>query len=852
MKHHKNLVTLLTLFIIIGTPFFSLGAQTVTHENQIIGNIEIVNETPAPLDTVAILAKMKTKQGDLFSHADFDNDLKALAQEYDRVIPQVESRNNQIFITLKIWPKPVIHAICWEGNHKIKSKTLESELGISAGSVFDRQAFNKAFHKLKTYYIGKGYFEAELDYQVTRNDLCNEVDVTITVQEGRAGKIKDICIEGVTSSEKSDLMDKLITKEYNFFTSWVTHEGNYNQEAVQQDQFTILNYLQNEGYADATVDIEIVEAKECNRIILSIKVVKGPLYTFGPITFSGNTLFCDQEIQDQFLICEGDPYAPDLIRDSIREITNLYGKRGYIDTAISFEPRLNCEGHIYSIHFTIEEGKSFRVGMIKVFGNCSTQTSVILHETLLVPGEVFNIEKLQKTEERLTNIGYFKNVNVYAVKSEGTEGLGENYRDVHIEVEETTTGSFSTTFGFSSNEALFGGISLTERNFNYRGLRCLWREGFRYLRGGGEYAYINATFGTKSRKYELSWAKPFFMDTDWTVGFDLENSSTRYISNDYTIDASGLTLHATYQYNSFLSTGWHYRLRYSHIDTKAFNHKKWDKRARIAKEKDEKRIAKILKARELKSGKVLTEKQKQKFRKKIEHEDTTLHKNAEQVKKEREDSLEAWEKLRDQAKISGLVSAVGTSLYYNSSNHPTCPTEGFQSRLSGEVAGAGGRFQFFGLSYVNSFYYAIHRRGVLKFRADWRFVIPYGRTKPDRMPLDERLFLGGDTTVRGYRPYRLGPQFNDGDPKGGLSLQYYSIEYHRKINRWSNAFLFFDAGQLSEDVFHFGRLNTSIGYGVELKLIPSMPAITLGMGYPLNARHRSQVRKFFFQMGGRF
>ena len=47
------------------------------------------------------------------------------------------------------------------------------------------------------------------------------------------------------------------------------------------------------------------------------------------------------------------------------------------------------------------------------------QTRVIFHEILLVPGEVFNIEKLQKTEERLRNIGYFKHVNVYAVKSEG-------------------------------------------------------------------------------------------------------------------------------------------------------------------------------------------------------------------------------------------------------------------------------------------------------------------------------------------------------------------------------------------------------------------------------------------------
>ena len=50
----------------------------------------------------------------------------------------------------------------------------------------------------------------------------------------------------------------IVTKEYNLFTSWLTNQGTYNEEAVQQDQFTILNYLQNEGYADAKVEIKVV------------------------------------------------------------------------------------------------------------------------------------------------------------------------------------------------------------------------------------------------------------------------------------------------------------------------------------------------------------------------------------------------------------------------------------------------------------------------------------------------------------------------------------------------------------------------------------------------------------------
>ncbi len=95
---------------------------------------------------------------------------------------------------------------------------------------------------------------------------------------------------------------------------------------------------------------------------------------------------------------------------------------------------------------------------------------MILHECLLIPGEVFNVDKLKKSEERLTNVGYFKCVNVYIAQSNDQLGLECNYRDVHIEVEEQGTGHFGAFFGYSTAEDLFGGISITEKNFNYKGL----------------------------------------------------------------------------------------------------------------------------------------------------------------------------------------------------------------------------------------------------------------------------------------------------------------------------------------------------------------------------------------------
>lgn len=778
------------LFVLLILALSSIPAfgQILQYENQTIEKVEINVHTRSGVicDTDAILARLRTQQGKLFSQADFDEDLKILAQDYDRVEPSVETNGQQVAVSIDVWPKPTIRTIHWVGNHHVSTNRLQKELGISCFSVFERQSFNLAFHKLKAYYIRKGYFEAQLDYHVEMDCESNEVTITIHIEEGRSGKIQDIVFVNLSEEEQSDLLHEMVTKKYNIFMSWYTEEGTYNEDAIQQDKLTIINYLQNSGYADAEVEINVMESCTTNRIIVTIIAEKGALYTFGKLSFEGNTVIEDKVIDRLFEILPGDPFSLEGVRETIESITYAYGRIGYIDCVVDFDPELIEGEHRYNVNFKIQEGEQFRVGLIRIFGNVSTKTTVILHETLLVPGEIFNTLKLKATERRLTNIGYFKNVNVYIVKGSESSLLEGNYRDVYIEVEETNTGQFSTFLGFSSVEELFGGISITERNFNHEGLYSMWREGLCTLRGGGEYIQFNAQIGQKSRSYTLSWTKPYFMDTLWTIGFDLSKSTTCYISKEYDLETTCLALRANYDLNQFLRWGLQYRLKNGSVD---------------------------------------------------------LHHHASHIND-----------LERESNIHGLISAVGTSLSYDSTDHPIKPSCGFRSKLVLEYAGLGGDHHFFNAAYLNSYYFPVGSRLVVKYRADFRFIQPLGHTSYETLPLDERIFLGGDFMVRGYRPYRLGPHYEHARdvPRGGLSLQFYSVEMARRIIEDFEAFAFLDAGHLSAETWEFGRMSVSIGYGVRFKLIDSIPPVTLGMGYPLNAHSRSDVKKFFFSFGGNF
>ncbi len=786
-RSNRALILLFVFFM----PYISLFCQSETSDIEAMRveniSIEVGNDKKSQ-QSVSIRARMKTKEGSLFSQQDFDDDLKTLVQEFDRIEPEVIKKDGKVQITLKVYPKPYIKEIIWEGNKEESKSKLQKELGIKPGMIFDRQTFNKAFNKLKTYYIKHGFFEAELSYTLERDPAKNDVTIAIKIKEGHSGKIEKIVIRNVSKKERDEILELIFTKRYNFFTSWLTNEGTLNPEIMRHDELTIVNYLHNKGYAEAKVKAMAKPSKKSNRIIVVVDVDRGQEYTFGDIIVEDNKLFSKDQILSKVAFKSGDAYSPEAVRESVKAIYDLYGSKGYIDAIITPESILHPEKRVYDLRFKIVENERFRVGLIKVFGNAQTQTSVILHECFLVPGDIFNSTMMHNTEERLLNTGYFKNVNVYAVKTTRGQDAKVSFRDVHIEVEENpTTGHFSAGVGFSTTESVSFSLGFNENNFNSKGFATLFTKGLKSLRGGGEYLGVNATIGKKMLVYSLSWTKPYFMDTDWSVGFDVKKSRNSYSASDYTVKANSLQLFAFKNLNSFVRFNSHYRLTHSFIDLKHVSHAK---------------------------------------------------RNRELIR---------------ESKNGGLISAVGASLTYDSTDNFVRPTRGLKSDLSAEFAGIGGDHSFFKFGYINTFFWSPYQFGIFRLRANAEFIKTAFGTKAKHIPMDERLYLGGEKMMRGYRYNYLGPKFHDKDhtPRGGNSLIFGSIDYDQYLFKKLDAFVFFDVGSVAFREFSIAPLRYTTGYGLKIKIMENAP-IAVGMGYPLNPQSKRDVKRFFITFSTAF
>ena len=93
-----------------------------------------------------------------------------------------------------------------------------------------------------------------------------------------------------------------------------------------------------------------------------------------------------------------------------------------------------------------------------------TLDKVIRREFQLVEGDAFNTEKMQRSQQRIKNLGFFKKVEVT-----NAPGSAPDKTVVTVEVEEQSTGELSLGLGFSTTDGPLADINIRERNFLGRG-----------------------------------------------------------------------------------------------------------------------------------------------------------------------------------------------------------------------------------------------------------------------------------------------------------------------------------------------------------------------------------------------
>lgn len=143
---------------------------------------------------------------------------------------------------------------------------------------------------------------------------------------------------------------------------------------------------------------------------------------------------------------------------------------------------------------------------------------------------------------------------------------------------------------------------------------------------------------------------------------------------------------------------------------------------------------------------------------------------------------------------------------------------------------------------------------LLEVGARGGLIRPLGED-PDRiasLPIDERFFIGGSTTVRSFGERDLGPHDRRGFPIGGEFYTIFNIEYTFPIFGDLQAAVFADAGNLLPDANNpsLNDMRYALGVGLRYKL-PIGP-IRLDYGVNPDPRRNEDFGAFHFSFGFAF
>jgi len=193
-----------------------------------------------------------------------------------------------------------------------------------------------------------------------------------------------------------------------------------------------------------------------------------------------------------------------------------------------------------------------------------------------------------------------------------------------------------------------------------------------------------------------------------------------------------------------------------------------------------------------------------------------------------------------------FVGTAGASLTLDTrSPDKLNPRSGFIGDVVGEVASSalGGTVEFARATGRATYYIPVSARTMLALgaRAGWMEPIS---GNPDDIPIDERFFNGGSTSVRSFEERRLGPTDWHGYTIGGDTFATFNVEYQFPLFGDLMGAMFADAGSVGASPTSMGLMRYGVGPGLRYAS-PVGPA-RIDVGF--NPDRRTGERRMMIQI----
>lgn len=413
-----------------------------------------------------------------------------LAPTLDEPRVVLDSARNQVTITLtgKVGPRVNVEIRGYDLSERRRRELLPV---LREGTV-EYSAIEEGARRLENRLQQEGYFFAEVVARCTvtppLNGVTNgtpetcevldpeelngrTVNIVYEATPGRRFRLSEIRIEGTDKLRIEDLRDQLRSQEATVLgiIPFLGYGRGYTSlDDLEQDRRLIRSRLNDLGYRKAEVEVRQGVSLDGESLIITFVVTEGPLTRVADIEFRGNTVFTRERLAREVRTVVGGPYSRLQARADADAVQAFYGRNGYLDADVRLDivelPRSTPDGdERVRLLYSIVEGDQVYTGRIFINGNVRTRREAIFEVIPLREGAVLRADDLAAAERALFATDAFRQV-IVRTEPTGENRAGFRQRDVIIDLEERPPRVLDYGFGYSTDNGPLGLFEIQHNN----------------------------------------------------------------------------------------------------------------------------------------------------------------------------------------------------------------------------------------------------------------------------------------------------------------------------------------------------------------------------------------------------
>ena len=503
MNHHFNRFHLRTVSAVVAMAFAAQAAWAV--DPFTVSDIRI--EGLQRVEPGTVFASLPVRVGDTYNDEKGSGAINALFALGLFKDVRLETNGNVLVVVVE--ERPTVADVDFVGTKEFDKDTLKKamrDVGLVDGRPFDNALADRAEQELKRQYINKSLYAAEIVTTVTPIER-NRVNLTFTVTEGEATKIKEINIVGNKAFSQSTLKDQF-DLDTGGWLSWYTKSDRYARNKLNADLEALRAYYLSRGYLEFRIDsTQVAISPDKQDITVTVNVTEGERFVVSSVKLEGNYLDKDDEFKSLVTIKPGEAYNADEVAKTTKAFTDYFGNFGFAFARVDARPEIDRTNNRVTLVLQADPARRAYVRKINISGNNKTRDEVLRREFRQLESSWYDGDKIKLSRDRVDRLGYFTDVNVEVQEVAGSP----DQVDLMVSLVEKPTGSLSLGAGFSSAEKVSLSFGIKQEN----------------VFGSGNYLGIDVNTSKYNRTLVLSTTNPYFTQDGVSRTLDIYHRSSK-------------------------------------------------------------------------------------------------------------------------------------------------------------------------------------------------------------------------------------------------------------------------------------------------------------------------------------